>query len=356
MGELAYHQYRAAYKIADKAKLLKKQVKLRGYMVLCLYFTYKFLEAPLYALAYKFRIHIMLQQQELNETKGIFDKVNGRKKEESKKEEENLSLDSNTEVKSEIKSEIKFEIKSEIKLVSDFNNTMALVKIKDQEISFYHRRVIQNSISNDLTNMTTKLFVEADRSLVRYQASNKEILSAKKHATLNIFKGQLSMVSGVVSGGSSVIVGLTNIYKATSTLGIPALLIVGGAAAIGFGVWCGLSLYKKGTKMLKEPKIREKLNEIMIKVLGAYDKGEYQEFIDTLSEEYDEKNHKSLIKCCNGIGIKGTDGIVGTLKMHGFSIAYLLILLGKVLGSGKIIIGVTRADFRKHAKRIFQSR
>lgn len=164
------------------------------------------------------------------------------------------------------------------------------------------------------------------------------------------------MVSGVVSGGSSVIVGLTNIYKATSTLGIPALLIVGGAAAIGFGVWCGLSLYKKGTKMLKEPKIREKLNEIMIKVLGAYDKGEYQEFIDTLSEEYDEKNHKSLIKCCNGIGIKGTDGIVGTLKMHGFSIAYLLILLGKVLGSGKIIIGVTRADFRKHAKRIFQSR
>ncbi|CAG8676373.1 18313_t:CDS:10 [Gigaspora margarita] len=238
----------------------------------------------------KLRWIIITHQKDIG-TK-IFDKVNGIKKEEGKKEEENLSLDSSTEIKSEIKSEIKFEIKSEIK---------------------FRKRVIQNSISNDLTNMTTKLFVEADRSLVRYQASNKEVLSAKKHATLNIFKGQLSMVSGVVSGGSSVIVGLTNIYKATSTLGIPALLIVGGAAAIGFGVWCGLSLYKKGTKMLKEPKIREKLNEIMIKVLGAYDKGEYQEFIDALSEEYDEKNHKILIKCCNGI-----------------------------------------ANFRKHAKRIFR--
>ncbi|CAG8797809.1 1431_t:CDS:1, partial [Gigaspora rosea] len=50
-GEMAYYQYRAACKIADKAKMLKRQVKLRGYMALCLYFTKKFLEAPLYALA-----------------------------------------------------------------------------------------------------------------------------------------------------------------------------------------------------------------------------------------------------------------------------------------------------------------
>ncbi|CAG8701994.1 2913_t:CDS:2, partial [Dentiscutata heterogama] len=94
------------------------------------------------------------------------------------------------------------------------------------------------------------------------------------------------------------------------------------------------------------------------RALSAYDKGEYQEFINALSEEYDEKNQKSLIECCNGIGIKGTDGIVSTLKMHGFrsdGIAYLLVLLGEVLGSGKIIIeGVTRADFRTHAKRIFR--
>ncbi|CAG8806433.1 1439_t:CDS:2, partial [Gigaspora rosea] len=32
-------------------------------------------------------------------------------------------------------------------------------------------------------------------------------------------------------------------------------------------------------------------------------------FIDALSEEYDEKSHKSLIKYCDVIGIKGTDGI-----------------------------------------------
>ncbi|RIB16734.1 hypothetical protein C2G38_2038322 [Gigaspora rosea] len=143
-------------------------------MALCLYFTNKFLETPLYALA---AIHLQIQnshnvtQQELNEIKEIFDKVNG-KKEESKREEEDLPLNSNTEINSEINSEIKLE--------SDFNNTMALVKIKDQKISFYHKRIIQNSISNDLTNMATKLFVEANRNFVRNQASKKKILSAKK--------------------------------------------------------------------------------------------------------------------------------------------------------------------------------
>ncbi|CAG8812279.1 17791_t:CDS:2, partial [Gigaspora rosea] len=163
-------------------------------------------QTPLYALA---AIHLQIQnshnvtQQELNEIKEIFDKVNG-KKEESKREEEDLPLNSNTEINSEINSEIKLE--------SDFNNTMALVKIKDQKISFYHKRIIQNSISNDLTNMATKLFVEANRNFVR----------------------------GVGVEGSSVLVGLANIYEATSMFGIPTLLIVGGAAFISFGVWCGL--------------------------------------------------------------------------------------------------------------------
>ena len=46
-GILAYQEYRAACKIADNAKLLKKQVKLRG----SLYVSNKFLEVQLYALS-----------------------------------------------------------------------------------------------------------------------------------------------------------------------------------------------------------------------------------------------------------------------------------------------------------------
>ncbi|CAG8799929.1 17417_t:CDS:1, partial [Cetraspora pellucida] len=347
MGELAYHQYRAACKVADRAKLLKKQVKLRGYMALCLYFTNKFLEAPLYALA---AIHLQIQnshnvtQQELNEAKKLFDKVNGRK--ERNKREECMTSNSNIE----------------IKLESDFNNVMALVKIKDQEISFNHRKIIQNSINKDLNNMATKLFIEADRSLVCYQTSYNEILSAKKHATSHKVKGGATIASGVIGGGVVVSTALGNICEATFEFGIrslagPAFLVV-GAFVIAAGIYSGLGMYKKGTKMLKEPKIREKLNKIMTKALSSYDKGEYQEFINALSEEYDEKSHKSLIECCDGIGIKGTDDIVSTLKMHGFrsdGIAYLLVLLGEVLGSGKIIIeGVTHADLKTHAKRIFR--
>ncbi|CAG8625928.1 9902_t:CDS:2 [Racocetra fulgida] len=349
MGELAYHQYRAACKVADKNKLLKKQVKLRGYMALCLYFTNKFLEAPLYALA---AIHLQIQnsqnvtQQELNEAKKLFDKVNGRK-ECSKGGEECVTSNSNTEVK----------------LESDFNNVMTLVKIKDQEISFNHRKLIQNSINKDLNNMATKLFIEADRSLVCYQTSYKEILSVEKHATSNKLKGGATIVGGAMGGGVVISTALGNICEATFEFGIrslatPAFLVVGAFVIVAAGVYSGLGLYKKGAKMLKEPKIREKLNEIMTKALNSYDKGEYQEFINVLSEEYDEKSHKSLIECCDGIGIKGTDDIVSTLKMHGFrsdGIAYLLVLLGEVLGSGKIKIeGVTHTDLKTHAKRIFR--
>ncbi|CAG8520014.1 18225_t:CDS:2, partial [Cetraspora pellucida] len=74
------------------------------------------------------------------------------------------------------------------------------------------------------------------------------------------------------------------------------------------------------------------------KALSAYDKEKYQEFIDILSEEYDE--NKRLLNFHDKVGIAGID-IINTLKMHGFrsdGIAYLLVILGEILGSGKIDI------------------
>ncbi|CAG8505931.1 11268_t:CDS:2 [Gigaspora rosea] len=93
MGEMAYHQYRAACKFADKAKMLKKQVKLRGHMAL----------------------------------------FNGGS-EEKEICVEGMSSDLNTD----------------IKLENDFNNAMALVRINNQGISPFIRENIQNKINKEL--------------------------------------------------------------------------------------------------------------------------------------------------------------------------------------------------------------
>ncbi|CAG8611851.1 8073_t:CDS:1, partial [Racocetra fulgida] len=345
MGELAYRQYRAACKIADKNKMLEKQVKLRGYMALCLYHTKKLLEAPLYALA------AMLLQirnsnnftQELDEAKKIFDKVNNSKREEGEKNEGSVPSDSNTESK----------------LKSDLNNSMALIKPNDKGIAFTHKESIQNSINKNLIYTTNKLFVKAERSLVCYQASYKEILRAKENANLYKLKGTLVVTGGVGIGASALIIAGGSIAKAVFVTGIASLGgpfgLLAGAICIGAGFYYGHNMINKGEELFKEPRIREKLNQIMNKALSAYDNEKYQEFINVLSEKYDE--NRRLLNCHDKVGIVGIN-IVDTLKTHGFrpdGIAYLLVVLGEVLGSGKIKIeGITHATLKADAKKIFQ--
>ncbi|KAF0427120.1 hypothetical protein F8M41_006107 [Gigaspora margarita] len=327
MGELAYHQYQAACKIADKAKILKRQVKLRGHMALCLYFTKKFLEASLYAL-----VAMLLQirdpnitQQELNETKKIFDKVNGGSKE-KEKSEEGMSPDLN----------------ADIKLENDFNNAIALIRIKNQAISINDRANIMNTINKSLINTTTKLFIKVEHN---YQTSNKEILHTIEHAKTYRAKGFGIMVSGGIFGGAISATAVVDIYRAISATGITSLtgpvgLVTGVACLVG-GYYFGYLSHKKGKEIFKEPIIREQLNIIITKALSAYDVKKYQEFINALSEEYDDEHHKQLLDCHGKIGITGIDDIVDILQRHGFrsdGIAYLLVVLGEVLASGKIKI------------------
>ncbi|CAG8477461.1 34416_t:CDS:2, partial [Racocetra persica] len=307
MGDLAYHQYRAACKIADKNKLLKRQVKLRGYMALCQYFVKKdFLTAQLYALA---AIHLQIQNQnnftlqELNEAKKIFDKVKGKggEREKEKKYASPDLLDSSTD----------------IELNSEFNNAMVLIGAKDQVISFNGIRIIRNSINKDLENIAFKLLVGADRSMVHYQSSHKEILRTTRHAKMYMAKGSVTMGGGGV-GGAAAVIGASG-----------PILLIAGAASIALGLYGGY--------------------------LNAYDKGKYQEFINALSEEYDENNHISLIISRNKI--KGIDDIVKKLIKHGFrsdGIAYLLVLLGEVIYSGKTKINGTYTDLKTQAKRCFE--
>ncbi|CAG8504748.1 20794_t:CDS:2 [Dentiscutata erythropus] len=225
MGELAYHQYRAACKIADKAKLLKKTAA-----VLLLVNSND------------------VTQQELDEAKKIFAKVNGGR-EKIEKNEDGVSSNSSADIKLE--------------------------------------KIIQNT----LVNTAAELFTKVERSLVCYQTSYKEILRAKRHAVAYKAKGAAVSGVGVGVGTLTLVAAGTNIYNAVFVTGIASLGgpfgIVAGVACLGVGCYYGLDLFKKGQEMFKEPTVRENLNEIMKKALSAYDDEKYQEFIHALSEEYD---------------------------------------------------------------------
>ncbi|CAG8446649.1 24071_t:CDS:1 [Dentiscutata erythropus] len=314
-GKLAYQEYRAACQIADKTKQLQKQVKLRGYMALCLYISNEALESQLYALS---AIYLQLQnsdkvaQYELAEAKKIFDKVKGG----------NFNERNNS------------------------NNTLTVIKTEDQNIPYTEKKKAQNLISTDIAKICTELMLKADRSLVRYKASEEEILKAKNHA----FKHKLA---GTITLGAT---GFT-ICEAVVVIGIgtalinPVLLLLTGIA-----LHSGIAMVKKGADLLKEPEIREKLNKIMDTALKAYDGGEYQKFFDELSKEYEKG--VSLIKLEKQDDVINPKDIIKTLISHGFrsdGIAYLLNLIGEALSSGNICVeGRTKKELMALAKTVFK--
>ncbi|UZO00384.1 uncharacterized protein OCT59_011518 [Rhizophagus irregularis] len=243
---LAYQEYRAACKIADQAKLLKKQLK-----------NYQ-----------------RITQQDFIKTKKIFDKV-------------------------------------------------------------------KDSINNDIV-------LKADRSLVRYQVPKEVILHAKNRALKHKAAGIAAMGGGISIAVASYIY----IYQAATIIGISASVAGSLALIVGLGIWAGIELWNRATLLLEETEIREKLNNIMIETLKAYDKGNYQKFLDELSVEF--KADASLLKLEDCIN---TDYIIDTLLNYGFrsdGIAYLLNLFGEVLSSRKIKVkGKTAKDIKALATNAF---
>jgi hypothetical protein len=141
-GLKAYEEYRAACKLADNNKLLKSQIKLRGYMALSLYICDQFMEVQLYALtAINFVIRNLTNatHQDLYEAKQIFDKVKSG----------NPCGSENTQLNTEIKPEN-----------------------------------IYRSINDDLEKISTELMLKANRRKVRYLAIGGEILQTKRNGRL----------------------------------------------------------------------------------------------------------------------------------------------------------------------------
>ncbi|CAB4399800.1 unnamed protein product [Rhizophagus irregularis] len=310
-GILAYQEYRAACKIVDRDKQLKKQVKLRGNMALCLYVSNKYLEAQLYALS---AIQLQLKnsqevaKQDLIEATNIFDKV------------KNGNI---TEATPKLNTEIKLK-----------SSSLALVKMVDQDISFFERKAFCRSINEDMEKLSTELLLKPDRSLVRYQADQEEILHAKNRASKYKTAGWATFTVGGVIGTFTIAESV-----AAVVIGGPFALVL-GLATLGLGIYGSTNLWRKSSSLLEEPEIRENLNKIMRDALKAYDKGNYQAFFEQLSKKYD-KNGSRLFKLEERDDSIIPRDIIDSLLIHGFrsdGIAYLLNLLGEVLNSGKIEI------------------
>jgi succinate dehydrogenase flavin-adding protein (antitoxin of CptAB toxin-antitoxin module) len=315
----AYKQYRAACKIADSKNLISYQIKFRRFMALCLYISDQYLEAQLYALS---AINLVyrnsnkpLAKQELNEAKRTFDKVKGG----------NVS---------DLKNPNQQSTGRTVNLSSD---PYALVAI-DRELSYFEMKNLNHSINEDLEKITTELMLKADRKLFKWKSNPEAILMAERHAT------------GVAAGGALTVGSACTIAQSLIT----GSMAVGGSfscftgvGVIFMGLYIGKQFWNKGTELMQKPETRKTLNEIMRKALIAYDNGDYNKFLEELSEEY--RNGKKILTIQEN-GEVNAERIIKDLLKHNFrsdGIAYLLNLLGEVLLSGKVTIqGMTDDDLK----------
>ncbi|CAG8524702.1 22352_t:CDS:2 [Dentiscutata erythropus] len=261
-GKLAYEEYRASCELVDKTDL-KKRIKLRKNMALCLYLANQLLEAQLYALS---AIHLLLKdpmvnRQDYMEAKQILDKVR----------------DNNY-----------------IKKAND--NVIDLVR-SNQRISAFDIASIQHTIKDDIEKIITELMLKPDYRLVRCQ----------------------------VSGDT-----LSTIYFLIYLLINPFYLLVRNNA-------------------------HEKYNKIITDALNAHCNENYQKFLEILSTEY--KAGVSILKFKEREDAIVPKDIIDKLRNLGVrpdAIAYLLILLGEVLTSGRIKIeGKNVNNLKAYANDLF---
>src|SRR5581483_1366974 len=169
----------------------------------------------------------------------------------------------------------------------------------------------------------------------RYLASGEQILRAKSRAMIlgcdvyNIY-GSMLIVGGMMMG-----------------------TLVGG---LTLGIWSGICIWKK-CFLSRESEIREKLNNMMIDAINAYDKGEHQKFLDALSREYEKG--VSLLKLEERSKVFDPASIIDKLLAHGFrsdGVAFLLNLLGEVFISGNVRVETRKKkDLKALASDVFHT-
>lgn len=352
-SKLAYEEFRACCKIADQAKDIKNQISYRQNMALCLYLANQFLEAQLYALAaiqLVFNHSNQINEQELARAKDVLRKVQGMRSEATANQAPARENQNN-------------------------NNSSDLIIINNQAVSlqanssysFGEQRKIQHNIHQELANLAQEMIIKSDGALVKYKTSQEEILKARRRGRAHQARGIMTILGGIGTGSVAVVAAVADVVgtigaasaagTGVAALGIgavaaPVIGIASGVALFGFGIWFGYKVWQKGNTILEEPKIREKLNDIMEQALRHYEKGDYNQFIQALSQEYVQGSRIFILKQ-PGDTINSEE-IIKCLISHGFrpdGIAYLLNLIGEVLSSGKIqIANFTQTDLTERAK------
>ena len=348
---LAYEQYRACCKIADKNKDLSKQIKLRGYLALCKYSSGESLEAQLYALSGLRLVFDHSQrstQEELLKAKQIFEKVKGLNLEipQTSRSEPNQRTSTGPVSQALVRVE-NAELSPSVRLTSGY--------------SFSDRQNMSSSIEQELREIGSQLMVSADGTMVRYTTSEEEILRSRRRGTAHQVVGRTVQVTAVAGGLTVAGVAVVEVLQgvglvAGAALGGPIFAILGGITAIGLGCWAGYKLIKEGNRILEEPEIREKLNSIMLRALQFHKDRDFSGFILALSEEY--QTGVSLLSLRSPEDVIVPAAIIETLRKHGFrpdGIAYLLNLIGESFCSGKLSIPgiVSSSDLRERSKQVF---
>ena len=127
------------------------------------------------------------------------------------------------------------------------------------------------------------------------------------------------------------------------------------------------SLFKKGNLLLKEPSIREKLNEIVADAVQHHDNKEYEKFLKKLSTNYFER--EKILKLEESKEFDSVDNlsqeilspnkVIDSLLKHGFrpdGIGYLLNLIGDALTSEKInLSGLNSTDLNAKAINFYKA-
>jgi len=354
---LAYEDYRVCCKIADKAHKVPLQMEFRRSMSLCLYLSKDYLGAQLYALsavrlAYKHSneaTHI-----DLEEAIKVLRHVQGTAIKELKPNTHEHSVANSENIRTLV------EVKSG-QLVQIASNTPL------QNIYSHEERHKMRVIADEaLEEVSKTLVLKPESALVSYSVATSDILKAKQFAHRYKVIGMVAGAEGILVGGAMIVpeaveIGTTIVAIANGTMTGSALLgplcLAGvGLASIGVGIWFGIKMYNRSNELLKEPVIREKLNQIMEDAVKYYEAGEYQESLEALSRPYAEIGDSLVNLKGRGDGLNPKT-MSNCLLSHGFrpdGIVFLLNMLGTILLSGQIKIkGITQDDLAAQALLLF---
>jgi tetratricopeptide (TPR) repeat protein len=171
--------------------------------------------------------------------------------------------------------------------------TKADVKTKSQ------RAALKQSVKKATTEIILRNAIRADSSLVEYRTPAEEIEYTRKLATLFTAGGIVLKTTAVAVATAPVVVVGAAVLASTEAVSLPLILTttsaviasgpVGWTIGAGFlvlGLTGGSYLLSKGRSAGKEPERRVKLNEIMSKAVELYQKGDFEEMFEKLSEKF----------------------------------------------------------------------